>query len=225
MTTKAKVIAFLQEKGGAGKTTIATNTACGLKRLGFNVLLIDADPQGSARDWSAESKGEVMPVIGLDRETIATDIKAVIGGYDVVVIDGAPQLTKLSAAAIKAADVVIIPVQPSPYDVWASASLVELIKARQEVTNGQPEAAFLISRAIKNTRLTGEVASALKEYGLPILECGTTQRVAYPTYAAQGQPVFGVTALGDAAVEMSSLVDEIVRRFLYEQLESKKRQR
>jgi chromosome partitioning protein len=222
MITKTKVLAFLQEKGGAGKTTIATNVACGLKNLGLKVLLVDADPQGSARDWSAESGGEVMAVIGLDRETIATDIKAVMSGYDVVIIDGAPQLTKLSAAAVKASDVVIIPVQPSPYDVWASSSLVDLIKTRQEVADGKPEAAFLVSRAIKNTKLNADVGAALKEYGLPILEHGTTQRVAYPTYAAKGLPVFEELSSPGAGEEMAQLVNEIARRFLHEHLKSKK---
>ena len=76
-------------------------------------------------------------------------------------IDGAPQIAKLSAVAVKVADLVLIPVQPSPFDVWACADLVEMIEARRAVTGDRPLAFFVVSRAIKNTKLGGEVAGAL----------------------------------------------------------------
>lgn len=196
----AHVIAVLNQKGGSGKTTIATNLAHALKLAGVKVLLVDSDPQGSARDWNEANQGQLLPVVGLDRETLPTDLHAISGGYDFVIIDGAPQIAKLAAAAVKSADVVLIPVQPSPYDIWAAADLVEVIKARQEITDGrQPVAAFLISRAIKNTKLSNEVAEALESYGFPILPHYTTQRVIYPTSAAQGQTVFSEP--GNPAIE------------------------
>lgn len=185
-----QIIAVLNQKGGSGKTTIATNLAHALKLAEANVLLVDADPQGSARDWNEANGGQLLPVVGLDRETLPVDLKAIMSGYDFVVIDGAPQIAKLAAAAVKTADVVIIPVQPSPYDIWAAADLVEVIKARQDITEGKPAAAFVISRAIKHTKLSGEVTEALNGYGFPILPHGTTQRVIYPTSAASGQTVF-----------------------------------
>lgn len=185
-----QIIAVLNQKGGSGKTTIATNLAHALKLAEANVLLVDADPQGSARDWNEANGGQLLPVVGLDRETLPVDLKAIMSGYDFVVIDGAPQIAKLAAAAVKTADVVLIPVQPSPYDIWAAADLVEVIKARQDITEGKPAAAFVISRAIKHTKLSGEVTEALNGYGFPILPHGTTQRVIYPTSAASGQTVF-----------------------------------
>lgn len=186
----AQVIAVLNQKGGAGKTTIAINLAHALKLADAKVLLVDSDPQGSARDWNEANGGKLLPVVGLDRETLATDLKAIMGGYDFVVIDGAPQIAKLAVAAVKSADVVLIPVQPSPLDIWAAADLVEVIKARQEITDGKPVTAFVISRAIRNTKLSGEIAEALEGYSFPILPHGTTQRVIYPTSAATGQTVF-----------------------------------
>lgn len=195
----AQVIAVLNQKGGAGKTTIATNLAHALKLADAKVLLVDSDPQGSARDWNEANQGQLLPVVGLDRETLPTDLNSISSGYDFVVIDGAPQIAKLAAAAVKSADVVLIPVQPSPYDIWAAADLVEVIKARQDITEGRPVAAFIISRAIKNTRLSHEVAEALESYGFPILEHSTTQRVIYPTSAAQGQTVFSEP--GNPAIE------------------------
>lgn len=206
----SKVVAVLNQKGGSGKTTIATNLAHALMLKGERVLLVDSDPQGSARDWHEANDASLYPVVGLDRETLPKDLAAIGDGYSWIVIDGAPQIAKLAAAAVKTADVVLIPVQPSPYDIWATADLVDIIQARQEVTDGKPKAAFLISRAIQNTKLSGEVHEALKDYGLPIFINGTVQRVAYPTTAAEGKTVF-TDASSLAAHEMAAICDELMR--------------
>ena len=110
---KTKVLAVLNQKGGSGKTTIAINLAHAFQRLGNNVLIVDADPQGTARDWSDSSEMGICPVVGLDRESLARDLPTVAQPYDWVVIDGPPQLAGISAAAVRVADVVLIPVQPS----------------------------------------------------------------------------------------------------------------
>lgn len=203
------IIAVLNQKGGAGKTTTSTNLAVALQQAGSKVLLIDSDPQGSARDWNEANGGELLPVVGMDRETLPADLKAIQGGYDFVIIDGAPQIAKLAAAAVKVADLVLIPVQPSPFDIWAASDLVELVKARQEVTDGQPVAAFLISRAITNTKLSGEINEALEEYGFPVLKNGTTQRVIYPTTASSGETVFSQPG-NPAIAEIEAIAEEIL---------------
>lgn len=204
------VIAILNQKGGAGKTTLATNLAHGMQLRGDKVLLVDTDPQGSARDWNQANSGEIVPVVGLDRETLPVDLKAISSGYDHIILDGAPQIARLAAAAVKAANVVLIPVQPSPYDIWAAADLVDVIMARQEVTDGKPKAAFVISRAIKNTKLSGEVAEALANYGLPVFKSGTSQRVAYPSTAAEGKTVFSESDSNPAAMEVRAIIDELL---------------
>ena len=208
-----QVIAVLNQKGGSGKTTIATHLARALQLDGADVLLVDSDPQGSARDWAAVREDQPLTVVGIDRPTIDRDLKNV-ARKDFVVIDGAPQAADLAVSAIKAADFVLIPVQPSPYDIWATADLVELVKQRIEVTDGRLQAAFVVSRAIKGTKIGAEVAEALAGYGLPVLESRITQRVIYPGTAASGTTVMDTEPAGDAAAEGHALAMELKQKLV-----------
>lgn len=202
------VIAVLNQKGGAGKTTVATHLARAWQLAGKDVLLVDSDPQGSARDWAAVREDQPVPVVGIDRPTIDRDLKSV-AAKDLVVIDGAPQAADLAVSAIKAATFILIPVQPSPYDIWATSDLVDLVKQRIEMTDGRLQAAFVVSRAIKGTRIGSEVTEALEGYGLPILDARITQRVSYPGTAAGGTTVLDQEPDGDAAREVRALMKEI----------------
>ena len=137
------------------------------------------------RDWNVENDGSIIPVIGLDRVSLASDIESVKAGYEFIVIDGAPSITKLATAAVKIADFILVPVQPSPWDIWATSDLVEIIKARQEVLE------------------------ALKEYNLPVLNSYTTQRVVYPTSASEGNTVY-TQVFNDATLEIDSIRNEVL---------------
>ena len=204
-----KVIAVLNQKGGSGKTTIATHLARALQLQGSSVLLVDSDKQGSARDWSAVNESNPVTVIGLDRPTLDRDLKN-ISDKDFVVIDGSPQATDLAVSAIKAADFVLIPVQPSPYDIWATSDLVDLVKQRIEMTDNKLKSAFVVSRAIKNTKIGSEVSEVLIEYGLPVLNAKIVQRIAYPNSAAIGKTVFETESkTSDAVEEMNALATEV----------------
>ena len=204
-----KVIAVLNQKGGSGKTTIATHLARGLQLQGHSVLLVDSDQQGSARDWRAVDEDNPVPVIGLDRPTLDKDLKNV-SNKEFVVIDGSPQATNLALSAIKAADFVLIPVQPSPYDVWATSDLVELVQQRIEMTDGKLKAAFVVSRAIQNTNIGKEVAAVLQDYNLPVLDARIVQRVSYPNSASVGKTVFETeSAKSSAVTEITQLVNEV----------------
>lgn len=204
-----KIIAILNQKGGSGKTTLSTNLARAFHRQGYKTLLIDSDPQGSARDWHAAGNGDLITVVGLDRPTLDKDIKSVSRDYEWVFVDGAPQLAEMSIAAIKCADIVLIPVQPSPYDIWAAEDLVDVIKERQKITDGRPKAAFIISRQITNTLLGKEVREALAGYELPIFKHGTFQRIIYAKSAAIGSTAVDLEPNNEAAQEITLITDEL----------------
>ena len=181
------VIAVCNQKGGSGKTTMAINLAGAFAAEDKRVLLLDLDPQGSALDWGSINP-DTMPqveVAEIDRPQLLRQARALRREYDVIVIDCPAKFADSSSAAIRVADFVLVPVQPSPFDVWASDAVAGLIKTRQEATGGAPLAACAISRAISNTFLQRSIGAALEGYGLPVLKAGTTQRVAYATKRIQ----------------------------------------
>ncbi|MBI1302075.1 MAG: AAA family ATPase [Alphaproteobacteria bacterium] len=203
------IISILNPKGGSGKTTISTNLARLYHDRGFKTMLVDTDPQGSASDWHAVREDNPLPFVSYGNPDNLKALPGVAKAYDHVIIDGAAKLEGMIAAAIKISDAILIPVQPSPYDIWATSDLVDLIKARQEVTDGHPKAAFVISRAIERTLLGKEVGDALSEYKIPVLEAKTIQRQIYPRSASEGLSVFdGFMAL-KARIEINAIADEL----------------
>jgi len=147
------IIGVLNQKGGVGKTTLSVNLAACLTRTGARALLIDADPQGSALDWAAAREGEpLFSVVGLPRATVHKEIGQIGQGYDHIIIDGPPRVTDLARSAIMAADVVLIPVQPSPYDIWAADEVVKLIDEARVYKDGL-KSAFVVNLKIANTAI------------------------------------------------------------------------
>lgn len=202
------IISILNPKGGCGKTTVSTNIARCLHERGLSVLLVDSDPQGSARDWHAVQEDNVIDLVALDRPNNMRTLTSMQGNYDAIVIDGAAKLEDMMAACIKVSDFILIPVQPSPYDLWAASDMVDFIKARQEVTDGSPMAGFVISRMIEGTRLGSDVRGVLHEYALPVFSASITQRQIYPQTAADGLTVFDASN-SKAISEINALTDEI----------------
>ena len=184
------VVAIVAQKGGVGKTTLATNLAWSLAQTG-SVLLLDADPQGSARDWGHFNTGgpENLSVQGAGRDPLVDLVRKVSDRYDWVIVDGPPGISNISADAVRVADVVLIPAKASAFDVWAATDIVAAVKARQKSSNGMPRAAFVITMAKPRTRLSQQINVALAELGLPVLEARTTDRVAYTHAGNEGTSV------------------------------------
>lgn len=204
------IIGLLNQKGGVGKTTLSVALAASLARRGARVLLIDADPQGSALDWAAARDGEpLFSVVGLPRPTVHKEIQEIGRGYDHVVIDGPPRVTDLARSAIMASDVVLIPVQPSPYDIWAADEVVKLIEEAR-VYKENLKAAFVVNRKIANTAIGRDVGEALGAYPVPAMKATVTQRVVFAEAAAQGKAVHEMDGAGQAAAEIEAVVAELM---------------
>lgn len=204
-----RIIAVLNPKGGSGKSTISTTLARGLEASGANTLLVDADPQGSARDWQVADPDNSTPVIAMDRAGNLRSLPDMAASYDYVVIDGAGRLEEVIRESVRIADLVLVPVQPSPYDVWAISDLVELVKSRQTVTDGLPVMGAVISRAIQGTVLDREVTDALEEMGLEYLDARTHQRQVYARSANEGKTPLEVEPNGKAAEEVRAIAAEV----------------
>lgn len=205
-----KVIAILNQKGGVGKTTIAVHLATALARKKFRVMLVDADPQGSALDWSAARKDPpLFPVAGLPKSSIHKELPALAAHYDYVVIDGPPRVYDVARSAIMASDLVIIPVQPSPYDVWAAKEIIDLL---EEASIYKPtlKKVFAINRKIANTAIGRDVVEALRDYPLPVLKNALCQRVPFAESATQGLTVYELDPEMTASREMDGMADEVL---------------
>ncbi|MDB9509605.1 AAA family ATPase [Kamptonema animale CS-326] len=204
------IISVQNQKGGVGKTTIAVHISHALALRGGRILLVDADPQGSARDWAAARTSDLpFSVVGLDRPTIHRDLPAIAKSYSHVVIDGPPRVSDLARSAIMASNIVLIPVQPSPYDIWATEKVISLIR-EASVYKDWLKSVFVINRKIVNTSIGRDVAEALSGYQIPVLKSAICQRVAFAESATIGCTVLETEPKGAAAAEIRALVEELI---------------
>jgi chromosome partitioning protein len=197
-------VAVLNQKGGVGKTTLAVNLAAVAHIEKRRTLLVDMDEQGSASEWYAARSDESplagLVVVKMDRPLTLAKFRELATGYDFVVLDGPPRLDKVSTSAAVAADVVVMPVSPGPFDLWATSStlatLDEADAIRAQLDRSPVRRVFVINRAEVGTVLTREMPEALGERG-EVLDAVVHQRIAFKTSALDGE---SVVTMGDGVV-------------------------
>jgi chromosome partitioning protein len=203
------VITIAQRKGGAGKTTLATQLAVVWAKCGARVAALDIDPQGSFSAWVELRRARLgAKAIGFDFAALpgwraAQWIEDRARSADLVLIDNPPHAETEAQIAVRAAGLVLIPVQPSPLDLWATEATLKM--ARDE----RRRSFVVLNRVPSRSRLTDDIAADLADTGAPIAATRIGNRVALAQAMALGLCVIESARTTPAAAELSALAEEI----------------
>lgn len=209
------LIALISQKGGSGKTTVAMQLAAGLALAGYRVALADLDPQESASRWAESASPESPFPAQLVRlqgkpKDMARTLKPVANSVDMVVMDCPPSIEHPhTMSALELCDLALVPVVPSPTDLWATRGIERLILDRQRQRPALRGA--LLPNRVMRTALAGDVLDVLQDFELPVLDVALSQRSAYALSAVRGTSVFG---LGRAAAAAQEEVEQLVSAVL-----------
>lgn len=213
----AQVITVAQQKGGAGKTTMAAHLAIAWSGAGKTVAIVDIDPQASLATWFAMREASLSKTDARAAVTAALTHHAIAGwrvaarvgelarDHDIVLIDSPPHADTEARFAVRAADLVLIPVQPSPMDIWASQATIALAKAEQT------KALVVLNRVPARAKLTEVMRDAIKRFDVTLAKSQIGNRVALASAMVGG---FGVTEAhprSTAAAEIKALAQEVLK--------------
>lgn len=211
----AKILVFLNHKGGCGKTTACMSLSAELANRGHRVLVVDADAQQTATSWShAAPDASPFPaaVVNLAsyEEKMHREIQRQLENYDFIVIDCPPSLSAVTPhSALLIANLVLVPVPAAPADLWAARSVKKLIE-RVQIVNPDLRAAILANK-IQRTSLSKAVMNELSNFGIPLMKSQLSNRTAYQEAILSGTTV---SALGwhakAAAIEVRAMTDEVL---------------
>lgn len=211
----ARVIAFVNQKGGPGKTTLAMHVAGELARGGGRVLVADADPQATATRWAAAAPEDApfpAAVAGLNHagQKLHRELLKYLIPYDYIVVDCPPSAeSNLTRSALLVADLAVVPVVPSPPDLWAGVAIGQVL-AEVGALNDSLKSRLVVNRLKPRTRLGAHTPDLLRQYGIPVLEAQIGEREAYRHAAATGVTVGDLPRAGQAAAEIAALTDELL---------------
>ena len=206
------VIAVANQKGGVGKTTLAMNMAAGLTRRG-SCIVVDADPQRSATMWIelSDSLREFPAKVVPAEDEIKKQIIQLQTEFDYIVIDCPPEIKSDSTmSAIEISQVLLIPLLPSPMDLWASTRIEELIKRVQRV-NPTILAFVVLNQIEPRSAMSRGMDGALQEINIPVLRHRLSRRASYRTAALEGCSVYDLGFRGRvASEEIDNIIDEVL---------------
>ena len=211
----ARILAFVNQKGGPGKTTLAMHVTGQLARGGARVLIADADPQATATRWAAAAPEDApfpAAVAGLSHagEKLHRELLKYLVPYDWIVVDCPPSAeSNLTRSALLVADLAVIPVVPSPPDLWAGIAIRQVL-SDVTVLNDRLRSRLVVNRRKAGTRLAAHTLDLLPRYGIPVLQSQVGEREAFRHAAAAGVTVADLPRAGRAAAEISALTDELL---------------
>jgi chromosome partitioning protein len=215
MQKQARLIAVTHPKGGVGKTTTSMTLSAELAERGYRTMVADCDAQASASAWAnAAPEGKPFPAAVVNLSAYAgkvhREIQKQLENYDFIIVDCPPGLDSLSPqSAILIADLVIVPMPPSPADLWACLGAIRLIERGGDL-NPALIARLLPNRVVRTT-LSNAIMRQLAEFGVPLMSSRLTNRTAYQEAVVSG---VSMSALGrgakPAADEVRALADEVL---------------
>ncbi len=201
-----KVVTVAQQKGGAGKTTLLAHLAVAFRRQGLAVAALDADPQGSLSLWARQREanvGDDLSVLSGEGLDIGREAARLKRAHDLVLVDSPPHTQTAPQQAIAAADLVVVPVQPSPMDLWATRpTLVIAAQAKRPLL-------LVLNRMPPRGKLADEIAALLASFQVPIATTRLGNRAAFAAALSEGKAVGELAPRGAAAQEMQALAKEI----------------
>jgi chromosome partitioning protein len=208
------IVAFLNHKGGVGKTTLALHVAGAWAAQGKRIVVVDTDSQASALDWSEQhvktGLTRLFNVIELARDTVHVEAPEIARDVDHVVIDGSSHSAALMRSAMLAADLALMPAQPSPFDGWASSETFRLLHEAR-LLRPQLIARFVLNRCVARSLIASEITEVLARHDPPALAARVGQRVVFPDAARTGRLVSEMPRSKPAAREVAALAAEIER--------------
>ncbi len=204
------VIAIIGNKGGIGKTTISINIACGLRSL-YSVLLLDADPQQSSSQWREISERNDMIEVADAVESVAESVDRYRQRYECMVIDCPSSVhSEQTKQALTCSDIAVVPVLPSPLDIWATVHVEQELESAQLINAGL-KGLLVVNQIEPRTLLSNLIRQSLDEIGLPVARTVIKRRVAYRNAMLQGCSVLDMGASANGADEdIRQLVEEVV---------------
>ena len=202
------IISLVNQKGGVGKTTLAVNLASCFAERGRKVLLIDSDPQGSCLEWQSLAGNKAFDIIHHPEPDIHEHIDQLSIGFQHVLIDVPPATGGTTRSALLCSRLALVPVTPSPFDIWSSRETVALIKQARKYNN-RLTGKLVISKKIVGTIIGRQARQALKALGLKAYRTEICQRVDYVMAAVNGSSVLAYAPRSDAAQEIRNLAGEI----------------
>jgi chromosome partitioning protein len=206
------VISFLNQKGGVGKSTLSINVAACLSLFKQNVLLIDADKQGTTSTWASLRNETGFQVVSMSRENMALDALKLASNFDLTIIDGPPQAEAISRSCIVASDLVVVPIEPGGASLWSSNLTIRQIKEAKELKQ-TIKSGFVVSRKIGSTILGRDARSMVIDAGIAIFRTEIEQRVAYAEALTMGKTIFEWSDRSSAAKEIQTLTYELMDVF------------